>query len=133
MNGCVYQTADGKCKKFTDGKHTSFCVKGPCEHETVWINVKERLPHAIGGESDDVLTLNRFGEYNLLFFDGTKWCRRNGEPYTTNPQFEIVYWMLPGAPDGFKPWRRDCHEEWVRDRQRDALLSSLRIKDGDEE
>lgn len=30
---CVHKTADGKCKKFTDETHTSFCVDGPCEYE----------------------------------------------------------------------------------------------------
>lgn len=76
-----------------------------------WIPVTERLPHAIGGESDDVLTLNRLGQYNLLYFDGKRWRNRNGELYTMNPQFEVIYWMLPGAPNGFKPWRREPPEE----------------------
>lgn len=30
---CVYKTDDGKCKKFSDGKITSYCVESPCEYE----------------------------------------------------------------------------------------------------
>lgn len=71
-----------------------------------WISVRDHLPHAIAGESDDVFTLNRFGQYNILYYDGKRWRKRNGEQYTADPLFEVEYWMLPGAPDGFRPWRR---------------------------
>lgn len=30
---CIYKTDDGKCKKFSDDKITSYCVNAPCEHE----------------------------------------------------------------------------------------------------
>ena len=30
MNGCVYRTEAGYCQKYTDSKHTSWCVDGPC-------------------------------------------------------------------------------------------------------
>ena len=30
---CVYKTEDGKCKKFSNDKITSYCVNAPCEHE----------------------------------------------------------------------------------------------------
>jgi hypothetical protein len=32
---CIYRTEDGKCKKFSDDKTTSYCVNAPCEHEKV--------------------------------------------------------------------------------------------------
>jgi hypothetical protein len=31
---CYYRTDDGKCRKFTDDKYTSYCVDGPCPDET---------------------------------------------------------------------------------------------------
>ena len=30
---CIYKTDDGKCKKFSDDKTTSWCVDAPCEYE----------------------------------------------------------------------------------------------------
>ena len=30
---CIYKTDDGKCKKFSDEKFTSYCVEGACEFE----------------------------------------------------------------------------------------------------
>lgn len=30
---CVYKTEDGKCKKFSDDKTTSYCVDAPCKYE----------------------------------------------------------------------------------------------------
>lgn len=30
---CIYKTDDGKCKKFSDDKITSYCVNAPCEYE----------------------------------------------------------------------------------------------------
>ena len=36
MNGCVYKTEDGKCKKFSEPSHgiTSWCIDAPCEAMT---------------------------------------------------------------------------------------------------
>ena len=31
---CYYRTDDGKCRKFTDDKYTSYCVDGPCPDDT---------------------------------------------------------------------------------------------------
>lgn len=31
---CVYKTEDGKCKKYSDGVVTSYCVEGPCPDDT---------------------------------------------------------------------------------------------------
>ena len=31
---CYYRTDDGMCRKFTDDKYTSYCVDGPCPHDT---------------------------------------------------------------------------------------------------
>jgi hypothetical protein len=31
---CYYRTDDGKCRKFTDDKYTSYCVEGPCPDDT---------------------------------------------------------------------------------------------------
>lgn len=30
---CIHKTDDGKCKKFSDDKTTSYCVDAPCEFE----------------------------------------------------------------------------------------------------
>lgn len=30
---CVYKTADGVCRNFSDAVHTSYCVEGPCRHD----------------------------------------------------------------------------------------------------
>lgn len=31
---CVHYYDDGKCKKFEEPGYTSWCVQGPCSHET---------------------------------------------------------------------------------------------------
>lgn len=30
---CIYKTDEGRCKKFSDDKTTSYCVDAPCEYE----------------------------------------------------------------------------------------------------
>lgn len=75
-----------------------------------WISASDRLPHAIGGESDIVLTINRIGNFNLLFYDGKKWRKPNGELCSACHVFDITHWMLLREPQGFKPWRREKNE-----------------------
>ena len=77
-----------------------------------WISVNNCLPHAICGESDIVLTINRFGNYNLLFYDGKKWRKPNGELCSACTLFEVTHWMLLSEPQGFKPWRKGG-TEWM--------------------
>lgn len=61
-----------------------------------WISVKDGLPHAEYGESDNVLTTcqHRDGEYGyrwikVLYYNGGVWCKPTGETYTE----QVVAWM----------------------------------------
>lgn len=31
---CVYKIPDGVCRNFSDTVHISYCVEGPCPHDT---------------------------------------------------------------------------------------------------
>lgn len=62
-----------------------------------WIPVKDRLPFAECGESDDVLAITELGVMRTLHFDGGNWCFQNGEccPH------KVTHWMpLPEPPKG---------------------------------
>jgi hypothetical protein len=32
---CIYRTENGKCEKFSDDEHYSYCVDAPCEYEVL--------------------------------------------------------------------------------------------------
>ena len=62
-----------------------------------WISVKDRLPFAEYGESDDVLAITELGVMRTLYFNGGNWCFQNGEccPH------KVTHWMpLPQLPKG---------------------------------
>ena len=61
-----------------------------------WISVKERLPEAYYGESDNVLVVDEIGIRKILYFDGGCWCYPTGETY----ERKIFHWMpLPEPPE----------------------------------
>lgn len=60
-----------------------------------WISVKERLPEAYYGESDNVLVVDEIGIRKILYFDGGCWCYPTGETYDR----KVTHWMpLPEPP-----------------------------------
>ena len=62
-----------------------------------WISVKDRLPFAEYGESDDVLAITELGVMRTLYFDGGNWCFQNGECCS----HKVTHWMpLPEPPKG---------------------------------
>lgn len=70
---------------------------GVTVHE--WISVKDRLPYAEYGESDDVLTVDEHGIVDVLYFDGGCWCYPTGE--VRYKWSKITHWMpLPEPPKG---------------------------------
>lgn len=61
-----------------------------------WISVKERLPEAYYGESDNVLVVDEIGIRKILYFDGGCWCYPTGETYDR----KVTHWMpLPEPPE----------------------------------
>ena len=61
-----------------------------------WISVKERLPEAYYGESDNVLVVDEIGIRKILYFDGGCWCYPTGETYDC----KVTHWMpLPEPPE----------------------------------
>ena len=64
-----------------------------------WISVKDRLPEAEYGESDEVLAISETGRQEILYFDGSNWCYPTGE---VRARFTaITHWIpLPEPPKG---------------------------------
>lgn len=72
---------------------------GKGEPVQAWISVKDRLPHAEYGESDEVLTVDEHGIIDVLYFDGSCWCHPTGEVRYKGTK--ITHWMpLPQPPKG---------------------------------
>ena len=70
-----------------------------------WIDVRERLPELIGGESDEVLCMTRKFGHNgtksntpysrvLLWRTGNKWENWDTDDFENNPDFYLVtHWL----------------------------------------
>lgn len=66
-----------------------------------WISVKDAMPYAEYGESDEVLAVDGCGIIKTLYFDGSNWCYPSGNAvdfkYT---EYRITHWMpMPGIPE----------------------------------
>ena len=64
-----------------------------------WISVREKLPEAKYGESENVLVTRESGEIGFLYFDGGNWCYPDGRCYGNkiNP---VIAWMP--LPESYK-------------------------------
>ena len=53
---CMYKTEDGKCKRLSDDKTTSYCVDAPCKFEKLSNYGKDiHVPTTDGGKTDGTI------------------------------------------------------------------------------
>jgi hypothetical protein len=83
---CIHKTPDGLCRKYSDDTCTSYCVEGPCPHDT-----PSTADH-IRAMSDEELAelLDSFRSFAV--------CRRNGN--NCFPSFKTEEWLR-------KPWEEE--------------------------
>ncbi len=95
LNNSFAEQYEKRCVLTAPHTATDLIAHGVTVQE--WISVKDRLPFAECGESDDVLAITELGVIRTLYFDGGNWCFQNGECCS----HKVTHWMsLPQPPKG---------------------------------